>query len=127
MSSAEGREGKDSCIEDEDESSGILKHKSTVIYCLDKATKIQLPNNKSYDTQSASIKKITFQQYNLQELGYNQTTLGKSSKNNFILYLPTFFKPISLPNQFPFIILLKNISYLFLERGKEGEREEEKH
>ena len=73
MSGTGGKgEEKDSGIEVEDDSSGILKHKSTVMYSLERKTKIKLPNNmESYNTQPASI---TFHQFGLQ-------------KNNRVLYL----------------------------------------
>ena len=66
MSGTGGKgEGKDSGIEEEDDSSGILKHKSTVMYSLDRAMKIKLPNNmESYHTQPASI---TFHRFGLQK------------------------------------------------------------
>lgn len=55
----------ESGIEEEDDSSGILKHKSTVMYSLDRATKTKLPNNtETYHTQPASI---TFHQFGLQK------------------------------------------------------------
>lgn len=45
-SGTEGKgDGKDSGIEEEGDSSGILKHKSTIILSLDKATRPQLPSN----------------------------------------------------------------------------------
>lgn len=64
MCGTEGkRDGKDSGIE-EDDSSGILKHKSTVIRSPGRATKIQLSSNKtSYHTQLASTEKITFYEF----------------------------------------------------------------
>ena len=44
-------EGQGSGIEEEDDSSGILKHKSPVMYSPDRAMKIKLPNNmESYHT-----------------------------------------------------------------------------